>query len=738
MYGTFLGGAAAVLTLCLFQASGVLVAAALLPREGAGVRLLAGSVLGSVEMQWFPALAAFLFGFDLRAQAAAVLLALACGAGALALCRRRGSGELAGIKNIYKSLARQRLLWLAAALWVFFCLLVWRSFSWREGRVYSSQATFGDMSMHLSFITSLARQGTFPPHYSLLPRARLSYPFLSDSISSSLYLLGAPLRLAYCLPMWVAGAQVFFGAWALLRALLGRQRRCAVAWTLFFFNGGLGLIYFFQEGGLNRILHSFYQTPTNLVEENIRWVNVVVDMLLPQRATLFGWAVLFTALYLLYRAVFEGQREYYLAVGVLAGALPMIHTHSFLALALVCGAWLTGALCQELGLGDRAARLGKLLVPLGLVAMSLLQAIPRVRNGQNGLLAFLCGAVGLWGLCLVGLAVLCCRGGRGRALLGSWGVLLGVTCVLALPQLFTWTFQQVSGGSMLRGHFGWVVGEDQYLWFYLKNLGLAAVLALVGLLAANKETFWRYCPALAIWFVAEFVEFQPNDYDNNKLLYVGFLFLCCAAADGLCALLRLAGLLPKEEPPAQAPAPACPAGRKRGKTRPKKEALPKPRPNPKRRLAQCLCAALVGVMSLPALLTMAREWVATYELFGEGALALCQYIEAELPPDAVVLTDQRHNNEVVSLTGRNIVCGSSSYLFYHGLNYAPSAQAAREMYQDPQGSQALFEEYGVDYILVSDFERNSFTVDQAGLDQLFPRVYDDGLRVLYSTQEVKP
>ena len=90
MYGTFLGGAAAVLTLCLFQASGVLVAAALLPRESAGVRLLAGSVLGSVEMQWFPALAAFLFGFDLRAQAAAVLLALACGAGALALCRRRG------------------------------------------------------------------------------------------------------------------------------------------------------------------------------------------------------------------------------------------------------------------------------------------------------------------------------------------------------------------------------------------------------------------------------------------------------------------------------------------------------------------------------------------------------------------------------------------------------------------------------------------------------------------------
>ena len=64
--------------------------------------------------------------------------------------------------------------------------------------------------MHLSFLTSLANQGDLPS--GLLPAAgaRLSYPFLSDSISASLYLAGAPLWLAYQLPMWVAGAQVPF------------------------------------------------------------------------------------------------------------------------------------------------------------------------------------------------------------------------------------------------------------------------------------------------------------------------------------------------------------------------------------------------------------------------------------------------------------------------------------------------------------------------------------------------
>ena len=81
--------------------------------------------------------------------------------------------------------------------------------------------------------------------------------------------------------------------------------------------------------------------------ENIRWVNVLVDMMLPQRATLFGWAVLFPALYLLCRAVYQGQRRCFFLVGLMAGALPMIHTHSFLALGLVCGVWLAAWLLGD-------------------------------------------------------------------------------------------------------------------------------------------------------------------------------------------------------------------------------------------------------------------------------------------------------------------------------------------------------------------------------------------------------
>ena len=371
MEGTLQGALLAALLFGGYQASGLCLARLALPGEGPGVRLLVGSLWGSVLLQWLPALLAFAVGFTPLAQWLGLGIALALAAGALAGCRRLSRPGF-GVREALSAWARRKFLWVVLGVWAFFCFLVWHSFRWEGGAVYSSQATYGDMSMHLSFLTSLANQGDFPPDYSLLPGTRLSYPFLSDSISASLYQLGAPLWFAYQLPMWAAGAQVLFGLYAFFSAMTESRAQAALAWVFFAFNGGFGFFYFLGGGVENftRIFTAFYETPTNLVGENIRWVNVLVDMMLPQRATLFGWAVLFPALYLLCRAVYQGQRRCFFLVGLMAGALPMIHTHSFLALGLVCGvwlaAWLLGRLCWEVP----AARAGKLLLVIGLGAVS--------------------------------------------------------------------------------------------------------------------------------------------------------------------------------------------------------------------------------------------------------------------------------------------------------------------------------------------------------------------------------
>ena len=118
------------------------------------------------------------------------------------------------------------------------------------------------------------------------------------------------------IPMFFAFAQVFCGIWFLAREFCRRRYAPVLAFLLFFLNGGLGMIYFLNgEYSLHDLFTAFYKTPTNLTEKGMRWVNVIADMLLPQRATLFGWAALFAVLYLLFRAVFRGDTRLYLPGG---------------------------------------------------------------------------------------------------------------------------------------------------------------------------------------------------------------------------------------------------------------------------------------------------------------------------------------------------------------------------------------------------------------------------------------
>ena len=56
MNGSLWGAVAALLYFALFQLCGISCVLALVPQEGRGVRLLLGSVCGSVLLQWCPCL----------------------------------------------------------------------------------------------------------------------------------------------------------------------------------------------------------------------------------------------------------------------------------------------------------------------------------------------------------------------------------------------------------------------------------------------------------------------------------------------------------------------------------------------------------------------------------------------------------------------------------------------------------------------------------------------------------
>ena len=599
------------------------------------IRLWLGSIFGTAASMWMPVIFAFSLGFGPKAHICAALSGALI---ALLLWLIMGRRLKPGNKS---SCAEDRpLLWLMIpffALWVY---LVW-SHTLRpvEGGMYTGQCTYGDMSMHIGFITSLAEQQTFPPYYSILPGTRISYPFLCDSVSASLYVLGSDLRTAYILPMLFAFVQFGCGFWFLGREVCREKAAPVLSFLLFFLNGGLGMIYFIRDYTLKDLFTGFYKTPTNLVEKGMRWVNVIADMLLPQRATLFGWAALVGALYLLYLGVFREDRDAWLPAGVIGGLLPMIHTHSFFALGLIAASWMVWSAFR-----DRLS----------------------------------------------------------PAWFRGW-IRFGLTAVgLAMPQLLIWTFRSVSGNAyFLRVNFDWVNnGAENWFWFWFKNVGPLFLITPVAFLFADKEDRAVLSGAVTIFVICEFLVFQPNVYDDNKLLYVGYFFCCYLCSD---AILRfLAGV--------------------------------------KNKGIRKTLLVLLLVLSLNAgVFTLIRETLSGiprygYQLFSADEVAAAEYIRSNTLPDSIFLTDDNHDNAVAVLSGRNIVCGSGSYLYFHGIDYGRQRQDAENMLTDPVFFEQHKDEYQVDFVYMGYYERAMKGQIGAYLAENYPVVFSAGDIAVYKVK----
>ena len=590
----------------LWQALGIGLAYKYFAEKRRCVRIWLGSAAGSVLSMWAPIPFAFALGFTLKAHLAALALGLIV-ALAVLRCRRKSPivPEAAPAGN-------DRALALLLPPFLLLCtyiLITHTLISYNSG-LYSGQCSYGDMCMHLGFITSMAEQGNFPFEYSILPGTRLCYPFLCDSVSASLYLLGTPLRTAYIFPMLFALSQVLCGVWFLAREIVRRRGAAVLAFLLFFLNGGLGMIYFISDYSLSELFTGFYTTPTNLTERGMRWVNVIADMLLPQRATLFGWAALFAVLYLLYRAVFRGEERSWLPAGIFGGLLPMIHTHSYFALGLIAFCWLIYSLCRD--------------------GLSMAWFRRWLRFGLPALL-------------------------------------------IALPQLMLWTLRSVEGNShFLRIGIDWVnQGQENWLWFWFKNVGIVFIATPLALIFCPREQRAVFSGAAFIFLLGEFVLFQPNPYDNNKLFYVAYLFACFLSAD---FIMLCAEKLRKSS-------------------------------------VRALFLSIVLIIATnAALFTLARETVSglpgyAYRLFNPEEVEAAEYISDSTAPDAIFLSADNHNNTVAVLTGRSIVCGSPSYLYYHGLDYKGAQSDARAMLTDAESFERLRGEYAVSYVYFGYVER---------------------------------
>lgn len=624
--------------LIAYIVSGIGVSRILFPAERPVVRYWLGCVIALIMLLWLPALWSFAFGFELLSQLLALCTATAIGCYCYYRTRRLSISKAV-------SLAEAPLLFTLLPLLVIGIILFsTHTIVNRNGALWVGQSTFGDLAMHLGFITSIAKQGQFPPMYSICPDTPVGYPFLSDSISSTFYVLGADLRFATLLPALFAYALVLLGVYLFFERWLADKASTTLATLLFFVGGGLGFAYFFdlaqfQPDRLPTLFTAFYETPTNMPQYGLRWVNPIADMLIPQRATLFGWALLFPSLYLLYRLAFEKPSSLFLPLGLFAGALPLVHTHSFLALGLISAYY------------------------------SVRSVI--INEGKEKLGAYLKYAL--------------------------------TVALLAGPQLILFTFRQA--GGFLRFNLNWDNVSDSFLWFYIKNMGLLFLLLPVAYLDAEKHDRAVYNGISLLWLLAELIQFQPNPYDNNKLLFVWFAFTCGLVGKWLIRTYRR----------------LCAKQLQDGNTL-----------HGTRVLAVLVSLALF----LSGTLTLAREWESEYQLISPDEVSAARFIEEHTDPCATVLTSNNHNNAVAALTGRNIVCGSGSYLYFHGVDYSAREKALKLLFESPETElQALKERYAIDYAYIGPYERGNYQCDIAYYLSNFRVVFDNGTVLIFDLNQ---
>ena len=623
---------AGIFVLVFYLLCGVICARAILWDKSPLVRAWTGAAFGMLCFMWLPALFAFALRFTLSAEycalAAMMLLTLAS-----VFSARKRAKTPAKLTPEDRSLLKA-LVCLALPLTLLSAYLQY-THTLREvdGTLHVGQSTYGDLCMHLSIATSL-RGSALPADYNILPGTTLGYPILTDATATTMLLFGASIQAAMIVPAAVMSALVYCGYLIFAREVTRNTPAAVVAAVLLFFNGGLGFLYDFDLSGhdfskITEIFTGYYKTPANQPEYNLRWSNLVCDLLLPQRTFLGGWTLLLPALYFARSALRRHETRDYLLATLFASALPMVHTHSFAALGLYC----TGSCVYQF-----------------------------VADPENR-----------------------------RKLVRGAGMFLGLTLVCALPQVISSTLKQATREGFVRLHFNWVNYTDEgfvdfYPWFWAKNIGLPLLAMICALLEWKKRDRMDFVGAACIFVVAELVLFQPLDYDNNKLFYIWYLLMLPAAGSACVGVWR----------------------RLRGT-----------------RSRALLAALFLAGSTLSGALSIARECVSDYQLFSAADVAAAEYIEENTDPDDMFLTGLHHNNPVYALAGRDVVCGPSLFLYWHGLDYMSRDARVRAFYADPENNLDLLREYNVKYIVSGSAERYELNSNEEALDALFELIYDE-------------
>ncbi len=538
-------------------------------------------------------------------------------------------------------------------------VIMWRIFQRAmieepEGIYTGVLNNFGDLPFHLSVITSFAFGNNFPPQDPTYAGVFFTYPFLTDFVSAIFVHCGADLRQSMFLENFVV-AVAFVGVmhrWAL--ALVRDKLAAVITPLLVLLNGGFGW-WFLRNLDLQQpnadfaaMIRNLPPSFTIIPNTTWRWGNAMSTLLVPQRGFLLGLPLAVIVFTQWWKATAEekgdeGKEEVgkrgkgeerqkkrqstganesstsqrfplfplppippsvlrMIAAGVVAGLLPLVHAHSFVAVMGV-------AAC-----------------------LSLLQ----------------------W---------------RWR----EWITFAVVASVIALPQMWWSTHNSaVDAQKFFEWQFGWDHGEENVVWFWLKNTGLFIPLTVAAILWRNgngplisRKLLIFFLPFTLCFIVPNTLKMAPWIWDNVKVLFYWWL----ASAPLVAALIaRLWRYGPAQKTIA---------------------------------LVLFVCVTLAGALDVAAIALRSNQ----FGIFDAAGVGFAEVIKNETPPDAVMIHAPVHNHPVF-LTGRRSLMGYPGHVWTHGLDYGPRESEIARVYAGSPDAAAILRRHNVSYAVVGPQEGN--------------------------------
>lgn len=578
---------------------------------GAVIGLAVSTLLGFV-LSWVFNLSPTLVGIESMALLAA----------ALALSRRqRVRLTLSSEWRELKARLDTTEFWIMAAVFFIFTMLLFLIFKHalfiEDGTLFAGFGNvWGDWNQHLSQTTSFAYSDNFPPELYTLSGHRLSYPFLTNFLSAIMIKGGLPLATAMWLPVFLLATISLALLMSFTRIIVGTTAAMLVPF-LFFLSGGLGFINFFDDWAKSGLTffefighqpHTYTQAGEGVIK-NINFINTIYAYVVPQRAFIFGLPLVLSMLTVLYRALESRDRRLFFAAGSIGILLPLVHTYGLMFIAFAFP--LLVLLTRKHLAGRRKPRWKDLAIWLYFIAPLLLVALP----------------------------------------------------------IMLWLTQGVDSSKFFRFQFGWIKGDDDIFWFWLKNLGAYLPLVIAGLIVMRNRM--RLSATFVVSFSTAFLLanlfiFQPWDWDNTKLFVYWYVANLPIVAFSLVWLWKNSVLRP-------------------------------------------LVVGLFLVLTMAGSADVAKALAyntSKVQMFDPTGQEIGTAVRTQTPEDSVFLTSQIANNPFASLGGRRIVLGYAGWFWSYGLDYLPREADVVSMYEARQNVEELLNRYGVDYIVIGPSERS--------------------------------